>query len=109
MEAFFCFLLLGSGLGWCVNGVSFSSVYALDKVRLLYNLTQPTARLVVRDRNDLETPLVSLRSSRNFEHLTDGFFLFVVGHDTVVFACYEPHSSEMYVDPFHFVWTLDLC
>ena len=85
----------------------FSSMYALDKVRLLYNLTQPTARLVIRDRNDLETPLVCSRPSRNFELLTDGFFLFVVGHDTVVFACYEPHSSEMYVDSFRLV--LSLC
>lgn len=30
----------------------------IDKVRLLYDRGQPTARLVVRSRKDLDTPLV---------------------------------------------------
>ncbi|GBE85224.1 histidine kinase [Sparassis crispa] len=33
------------------------TLYALNKVRLLYDRGQPTARLVVRSRKDLETPL----------------------------------------------------
>ncbi|KAL5524537.1 hypothetical protein ACEPAF_9677 [Sanghuangporus sanghuang] len=32
-------------------------LYKINKVRLLYNRSQPTARLVVRSREDLETPL----------------------------------------------------
>ncbi|KZT12155.1 uncharacterized protein LAESUDRAFT_720129 [Laetiporus sulphureus 93-53] len=32
-------------------------LYALNKVRLLYDRSQPTARLVVRSKKDLETPL----------------------------------------------------
>ncbi|PSS37031.1 hypothetical protein PHLCEN_2v1070 [Hermanssonia centrifuga] len=32
-------------------------LYALNKVRLLYDRGQPTARLIVRSRRDLETPL----------------------------------------------------
>ncbi|KAH9924618.1 uncharacterized protein BXZ73DRAFT_79180 [Epithele typhae] len=32
-------------------------LYALNKVRLLYDRRQPTARLVVRSKEDLETPL----------------------------------------------------
>ena len=31
----------------------------LDKVRLLYNRSQSTARLVVRSKDDLDPPLVS--------------------------------------------------
>ncbi|KAG8782334.1 Light-sensor Protein kinase [Ceratobasidium sp. 428] len=36
-------------------------LYTINKVRLLYDRSQTTARLVVRDRSDLETPLVSQR------------------------------------------------
>ncbi|KAF9561324.1 hypothetical protein CPC08DRAFT_635599 [Agrocybe pediades] len=32
-------------------------LYMLNKVRLLYNCSQPTARIVVRSKEDLETPL----------------------------------------------------
>ncbi|GJJ15639.1 hypothetical protein Clacol_009917 [Clathrus columnatus] len=35
-------------------------LYLLNKVRLLYDRSQPTARLVVRTRKDLEHPLVSI-------------------------------------------------
>ncbi|KDR82601.1 hypothetical protein GALMADRAFT_238000 [Galerina marginata CBS 339.88] len=32
-------------------------LYTLNKVRLLYDVSQPTARIVVRDKEDLDTPL----------------------------------------------------
>lgn len=32
----------------------------LDKVRLLYDANQPTARIVVRSKKDLDTPLVGV-------------------------------------------------
>lgn len=34
----------------------------IDKVRLLYDRGQPTARLVLRSKKDLDTPLVRLTS-----------------------------------------------
>ncbi|RDB17975.1 Cyanobacterial phytochrome B [Hypsizygus marmoreus] len=33
------------------------ALYAINKVRLLYDRSQPTARIVVRNKEDLETPL----------------------------------------------------
>lgn len=42
----------------CWNTALRSHVALLDKVRLLYDRGQPTARLVVRSKQDLQTPLV---------------------------------------------------
>ncbi|KAF9807670.1 hypothetical protein IEO21_08128 [Rhodonia placenta] len=38
-------------------------LYALNKVRLLYDRGQPTARLVVRSKQDLQTPLINTMPS----------------------------------------------
>jgi hypothetical protein len=36
-------------------------MFCEDKVRLLYDRDQPTARIVVRSKSDLETPLVRVQ------------------------------------------------
>jgi hypothetical protein len=40
-----------------------------DKVRLLYDRSQPTARIVVRNKDDLEVPLVSLVACSASRHM----------------------------------------
>lgn len=47
----------------------------LDKVRLLYDRGQPTARLVVRSREDLLKPLVCVISPVVFRHASDAVLI----------------------------------
>lgn len=42
----------------CVPLISIVGSPLLDKVRVLYDRSQSTARIVVRDKEDLEEPLV---------------------------------------------------
>jgi len=43
--------------------LSFDAYFFTDKVRLLYDRELPTARIVVRNKDDLESPLVCLVSN----------------------------------------------
>lgn len=69
-------------------------MWNIDKVRLLYDRGQPTARLVVRSRKDLDTPLVS-GVTLSFSALDiDGWY---AGHDTLLSTFDEPYTPKMRV------------
>lgn len=49
----------------CESFMSISGTHKItDKVRLLYDRSQPTARIVVKSKADIDTPLV--RSEENY-------------------------------------------
>lgn len=48
-------------------------VLLLDKVRLLYNRSQTTARMVVQSRDDLDPPLVCCSYSTDRDWANNGY------------------------------------
>lgn len=58
-----------------------------DKVRLLYDRGLPTARIIVRSRRDLQTPLASALILP-VKELT----YTIAGYDPLLSSCYEPHT-----------------
>ena len=74
--------------------LSFDAYFFTDKVRLLYNRELPTARIVVRNKDDLESPLVCLVSN-----LTQNLSNSGAEHDSLLLACYESDPHQMYAFP----------
>jgi hypothetical protein len=54
---------------WLSGSFSLNFDLYIDKVRLLYDRSQPTARIVVREEKDLMRPLVCTSGARGFCHL----------------------------------------
>lgn len=61
-------------------------------MRLLYDRGQPTARLIVRSKRDLETPLVS-----TYLRYGTAPLIRTLGYDALLSSCYEPHTPQMLV------------
>jgi len=76
-----------SGLG-C--DLSFDAYFSADKVRLLYDRELSTARIVVRNKDDLESPLVCLLLNLTLNLSNSG-----VEHDSLLLACYESDPHQM--------------
>ena len=74
--------------------LSFDAYFSADKVRLLYDRELPTARIVVRNKDDLESPLVCLVSN-----LTQNLSNSGIEYDSLLLACYESDPHQMYAFP----------
>jgi hypothetical protein len=78
------------GKGWNAG----TNRLCLDKVRLLYDRDLPTARIVVRTKEDLSPPLVSLLLQLlRIESIAD----FTLEHDPLLSSCDEPDPYQMSV------------
>ena len=64
-----------------------------DKVRLLYDRGLPTARLVVRSKEDLDKPLVCVCHAIEMGNGSPQ----PPGYDALLLASYESHPPAVYV------------
>lgn len=62
----------------------------LDKVRILYDREQSTARIVVRSKEDLDNPLVSTSRDRQ-----EGLLTRPVEYDALVPSRHEPYPPQV--------------
>jgi hypothetical protein len=67
--------------------------FLLDKVRLLYDRDQSTARLIVKNKDDLEQPLV--RPCSPVIWFSFPTTVWCIGYDPLFLASDESYSSQM--------------